>query len=145
MKEIRLLEQNFTLLSGYLARDADVRFTQKGAAVCSFTLGVTRRYKDEASGEWKDDVAWIPVVVFGDAAERLKDKLKKGSPVHVEGRLRRSEFEDKNSGQKRTKVEVVARRVQFLAKAGSAGEAPAAQEEPPVEGADKTSQEEVPF
>ena len=146
MKEIRLLEQNFALLSGYLARDTDVRFTQKGAAVCSFTVGVTRRYKDDASGEWKDDVAWVPVVVFGDAAERLKDRLKKGSPVHVEGRLRSSEFEDKASGQKRSKIEVVARRVQFLARASAAaGEAPAAQEEPPAEGNGKSSQEEVPF
>lgn len=144
MKEIRLLEQNLVLLSGYLARDTDVRFTQKGSAVCSFTVGVTRRYKDEAAGEWKDDVAWVPVVVFGDAAERLKDRLKKGSPVHVEGRLRSSEFEDKNSGQKRTKLEVVARRVQFLARA-AAGEAPAAHEEPAAEGHDKSSPEEVPF
>lgn len=142
MKEIRLLEQNLVLLSGYLARDPDVRFTQKGSAVCHFTVGVTRRYKDTASGEWKDDVAWVPVDIWGEAAERLKDKLKKGSPVHVEGRLRSREFEDK-SGQKRTVLEVVARRVQFLTKL-SAGGGPAAATEAAE---DKTAMdlEEVPF
>lgn len=141
MKEIRLLEQNFVLLSGYLARDPDVRFTQKGSAMCSFTLGVTRRYKDTASGEWKDEVSWIPVVVWGEAAERLKDKLKKGSPVHVEGRLRSEEYEDK-AGQKRSALKVVARRVQFLAKATGA-EAPAPAHEEPADS--KTDLEEVPF
>ncbi|MEK7743635.1 MAG: single-stranded DNA-binding protein [Elusimicrobiota bacterium] len=145
MKEIRLLEQNFVLLSGYLARDPDVRFTQKGSAMCSFTLGVTRRFKDTASGEWKDEVSWIPVVVWGEAAERLKDKLKKGSPVHVEGRLRSEEYEDK-TGQKRSALKVVARRVQFLAKVtGSESPAspPSSAHEEPVDS--KTDLEEVPF
>lgn len=144
MKEIRLLEQNVVLLSGYLARDPDVRFTQKGSAMCAFTLGVTRRYKDTVSGDWKDDVAWVPVVVWGEAAERLKDKLKKGSPVHVEGRLKSEEYEDK-SGQKRTALKVVARRVQFLTKL-SAGSGPAAAGAA-EESEDKTAMdlEEVPF
>lgn len=141
MKEIRLLEQNFVLLSGYLARDPDVRFTQKGSAMCSFTLGVTRRFKDAASGEWKEEVSWIPVVVWGEAAERLKDKLKKGSPVHVEGRLRSEEYEDK-TGQKRSALKVVARRVQFLAKM-TAGEGRSPAPEEPVDS--KTDLEEVPF
>lgn len=142
MKEIRLLEQNIVLLSGYLARDPDVRFTQKGSAMCAFTVGVTRRYQDTATGEWKDDVSWVPVVVWGPAAERLKDKLKKGSPVHVEGRLQSEQYEDK-TGQKRSALKVVARRVQFLAKSAP-GAAPSGGAEEPGE---KTAMdlEEVPF
>lgn len=142
MKEIRLLEQNFVLLSGYLARDPDVRFTQKGSAMCAFTVGVTRRFKDTATGEWKDDVSWVPVVVWGEAAERLKDKLKKGSPVHVEGRLRSEEYEDK-SGQKRSALKVVARRVQFLAKQAASGSTPV--QEPEDRAASDADLEEVPF
>lgn len=142
MKEIRLLEQNLVLLSGYLARDPDFRATQKGSTVCHFTVGVTRRFKDNASGEWKDEVCWVPVDVWGEAAERLKDRLKKGSPVHVEGRLRSREYEDK-AGQKRTVLEVVARRVQFLAKAS--GGAPARESAPQAAPGDEMDLEEVPF
>ncbi|MFH1725107.1 MAG: single-stranded DNA-binding protein [Elusimicrobiota bacterium] len=120
MKDIRLPEQNLVLISGYLARDPDVRFTQKGTAICHFTVGVTRRFKDNASGEWKDDTAWVPVDLFGEAADRLKDKLKKGCPVHVEGRLRNREYEDK-TGNTRKVLDVVARRVQFLAKLPAGG------------------------
>jgi single-strand DNA-binding protein len=152
MKEIRLLEQNFVMLSGYLARDPDFRVSQKGSALCRFTMGVTRRFKDGATGEWKDDVAWVPVDVWGDAAERLREKLKKGSPVHVEGRLRSRSFEDK-SGQKRTVLEVVARRVQFLAKtvaegASAGSSAPSSDDRAPMELPDEKADsdlEEVPF
>lgn len=150
MKEIRLLEQNIVLVSGYLARDPDYRTTAGGTSMCRFTVGVTRRFRDKATGEWKDDVAWVPVTVWREAADRLRDRLKKGSPVHVEGRLRSSSYEDKASGQKRTSLEVVANRVQFLAKAGGEGAVPGAppsSEEPvPAEGPDdKTDLEEVPF
>lgn len=138
MKEMRLLEQNFVLLSGRLAFDPDVRFTQKGTAICKFKLAANRRFMDKASGEWKDDTAWVPVDVWGDAAERLKDRLKKGSPVHVEGRLKSEEYEDK-SGQKRSVLKVVARRVQFLEKAG--GEKPSSG----GEGKSDADLEEVPF
>jgi single-strand DNA-binding protein len=85
------------------------------------------------------------VVVWGEAAERLKDKLKKGSPVHVEGRLRSEEYEDK-TGQKRSALKVVARRVQFLAKmtgSESPGPSPSPAHEEPVDS--KTDLEEVPF
>lgn len=121
MKELRLLQQNIVLISGYLAKDPEFRVTTGGRPVMHFRVGVTRSYKDKLSGEWKDDTAWVPVDVWGDAAERLKDRLKKGSPVHVEGRLRSREYDDK-SGNKRNVLEVIANRVQFLAKL-SAGEA----------------------
>jgi single-strand DNA-binding protein len=117
MKEIRLLEQNLVMISGHLAADPDFRVTPSGTTVCKFRVAVNRRFKDMKSGEWKDDTAWVPVDVWREAAERLKDKLRKGSPVHVEGRLKTETYEDKQ-GNKRSGWSVVAKRVQFLAKLG---------------------------
>ncbi|MBI4656773.1 MAG: single-stranded DNA-binding protein [Elusimicrobia bacterium] len=125
---IRIPEQNQVLLSGRLTHDPDIRYTQKGLAVCAFDMAANRRYKDKTTGEWKDDATFVPVVVWAPMAERCKEKLKKGSPVHVEGRLASSEYTDKN-GQKRKTLKVVARRIQFLAVASVASsgaqEAPA--------------------
>jgi len=145
-----LLEQNIVLVSGYLARDPDFRTTSAGTPMCRFTVGVTRRFRDKATGEWKDDVSWVPVTVWREAADRLRDRLKKGSPVHVEGRLKSSSYEDKATGQKRSSLEVVANRVQFLAKAGAEGASAGVPSSPeaaaPAEGPDdKTDLEEVPF
>jgi len=115
MVSIRLPEQNQVMLTGRLTRDPEFMVTQNGVAKCWFSIAVNRRYRDKASGEWKDDTAYVPVAVWRDAAQRCKERLKKGSPVHVEGRLRSRKFEDKASGAPRTVLEVEARRVQFLA------------------------------
>jgi single-strand DNA-binding protein len=120
MQTIRLPEINNVHLIGRLTRDPEVRFTQKGSAMCRFDIAVNRRYKDKVSGEWKDDTSFVPVVVWREAAERCKERLSKGSPVQVEGRLKSREYEDK-SGQKRKVLEVEARRIQFLASAAPGG------------------------
>ncbi|MBI4676921.1 MAG: single-stranded DNA-binding protein [Elusimicrobia bacterium] len=123
---VRLLEQNQIFLVGRLTHDPEVRYTQKGSAMCRFSIAVNRRYKDSATGEWKDDTSFIPVVVWREVAERCKEKLSKGSPVHVEGRLKSREYDDPKTGSKRTILEVEARRVQFLALAKPAdAQAPA--------------------
>src|SRR5438132_869845 len=101
---IRLPELNLVLLNGRLTRDPEVFFTPGGAAKCSFSIAVNRRVKDQKTSEWKDEVLYMPIVVWREQAERCKEKLKKGSPVHVEGRLRERAFEDK-SGQKRSVIE----------------------------------------
>lgn len=144
---IRIPEQNLVLLSGRLTRDPELRFTQKGMGVCSFDIAVNRRYKDNASGEWKDDTSFVPVTVWGPMGERSKERLKKGSPVLVEGRLRSEEYTDK-SGQKRKALRVVANRVQFLATAskeeeGAEPQAEAAEEAPAKAAASEI--DEVPF
>ncbi|MBI5623398.1 MAG: single-stranded DNA-binding protein [Elusimicrobia bacterium] len=125
---VRLVEQNQVFLVGRLTHDPDVRFTQKGSAMCRFSIAVNRRYKDSATGEWKDDTSFIPVVVWREVAERCKEKLSKGSPVHVEGRLKSREYDDQKTGQKRTVLEVEARRVQFLALAKTGESAPGSSE-----------------
>jgi single-strand DNA-binding protein len=143
MSQIRLLQLNDVRLVGRLTRDPELRFTTSGAAVCRFDLAVNRRYKDK-SGEWKDDTSFIPVVVWREAGQRCGEKLKKGSPVYVEGRLKSKSWETKE-GQKRSGLEVDALRVQFLEKAETAAgpsdeDAPAGDAAPAEAGA-----EEVPF
>ena len=109
--------------------------------MCRFSIAVNRRFKDPKSGEWKDDTSYVDVSVWREAAERCGKVLKKGSPVHVEGRLKSSSFEGKD-GTKRTKLEVEARRVQILEKASSSGASGGGESEAPSVGADI---EEVPF
>lgn len=111
--DIKLPEMNYVCLSGRLTRDPEQRFTNKGQGVTSFDIAVNRRYKDPASGEWKDNTVFVPISVWGPMADRCKDKLRKGSPVLVEGNLVSSEYTDK-SGQKRKTLRVNARHIQFL-------------------------------
>lgn len=119
--EIRVPELNQVLIAGRLTRDPELRFTQKGQGMSSFSVAVNRRYKDAATGEWKDDTTFVSVTVWGPAAERCKEKMKKGSPVIIEGRLTASEFTDK-TGQKRKEMKVTARRVQLLTRDAAAAE-----------------------
>jgi len=147
--DIRIPELNQVLIAGRLTRDPELRFTQKGLGVASFSLAANRPHKDPVSGEWKDDTTFITVNVWGEAAERCKEKLKKGSPVMVEGRLINSEYTDK-AGQKRKEIKINARRVQSLAKSGpEAGEVPSHREvgeRPEVEPrSDSNGIEEIPF
>lgn len=149
--DIRVPELNQVLIAGRLTRDPELRFTQKGQGVCALNMAVNRRYKDPATGEWKDDTTFVAVTVWGPAAERCKEKLKKGSPVIIEGRLSASEYTDK-TGQKRKEMKVTARRVQLMtrdAAAAESGEGAAHEaEEPHAETeprGDVSGIEEVPF
>ena len=144
ISNLRLPEQNNVILVGRLTRDPDAGSTTKGQAMCRFDLAVNRRYKD-TTGNWQDDVSFIPVVVWGDSARRCGERLKKGTPVHVEGRLKSRSWETKE-GQKRSTLEVVARRVQFLSKAESTGAAGAGEAEPQeAEESAGASEDEIPF
>ena len=138
--ELRLPEQNTVLLTGRLTRDPELKYTANGTAMCRFGLAVNRRYKDPKSGEWKDDTTFVNCVIWREAGERVGKSVKKGAPVHVEGRLRSYDFQDKE-GNKRSGIEVEARRVQILEKASSAGSSGVG-EPGPLAGAEI---EEVPF
>lgn len=144
---IRLVQLNNVQLVGRLTRDPELRFTTSGVAVCRLDLAVNRNYKDKA-GEWKEDATFISVVVWREAGQRCGEKLKKGSPVYVEGRLKSKNWETKD-GQKRSGHEVEALRVQFLEKADSGAGSPAADEEGPAAEADISVSapvaEDVPF
>jgi single-strand DNA-binding protein len=104
---------NKVLLMGNLTRDPEVRYTPKGTALANLGLAVNRVWTTE-SGEQKEEVTFIDIEVWGRQAETAGQYLAKGRPVFVEGRLKLDSWEDKESGQKRNKLKVVAERVQFL-------------------------------
>ncbi len=116
---------NKVLLIGNLTRDPELRYLPSGQAVTTFTIAVNRTY-NAPSGEKKEDVSFIRVVVWARRAEVCNEYLKKGSPVFVEGRLQSRSW-DATDGTKRSALEVIAQNVQFLSKGGSradAGEVP---------------------
>ena len=108
---------NKVLLMGNLTRDPELRYTANGAAVTGFGLAVNRKYKQ--GDEWKDDVCFVDITVWGKQGENCAEYLSKGRPVFVEGYLRFSSWE--SDGQKRSKLEVVANTVQFLGGRGGDG------------------------
>lgn len=150
---LRLLQLNDVRLVGRLTRDPEVRYTAKGQAVARLDLAVNRRYKD-GTGEWREEATFVAVTVWRDAAERARERLKKGSPLYVEGRLKSTSWETKD-GQKRTGLEVEAFRLQFLAKTGmeeggdsgdeSVGEPTGAVAAPSSAPAVAASDDEIPF
>ncbi len=106
---------NKVLLMGNLTRDPELRFTSNGSALAKFGLAVNRKYK--AGEEWKEEVCFVDITVWGKQAENCAEYLSKGRPVFIEGRLQFSSWET-DDGQKRNKLEVVANTVQFLGQSG---------------------------
>jgi len=96
------------MIIGNLGRDPEMRYTPNGRPVTEFSVAVSHRSRDDATGEWKDDQTdWYRVTVWGDRAERTAEQFRKGNKVFVEGRFRTREFEGKD-GQKRISLDVTA-------------------------------------
>ena len=110
---------NKVILLGNLTRDPEVRYTPSGSAVASFAIAVNRKYKQ--GDETKEEVSYIDIVVFGKQAENCGQYLNKGDGALIEGRLQQRRWDDKETGQKRSKVEVAAQSVTFMPKRSSAG------------------------
>ena len=134
---------NKVILIGNLTRDPELRYTPSGAPVCNFDLAVSRSYTTQG-GERRDEVCFITIVVWSKQAEACGEYLAKGRPVLVEGRLQQRSWETPE-GQKRSKHEVVAERVQFLGPRKAAPGAAAAPAEEEPEPARAPDQDEVPF
>jgi single-strand DNA-binding protein len=112
MADVKLATVNKVLLSGRLTRDPELRYTPSGTAVSSFSVASSRSYRGQ-DREWKQTVAYVNVVAWSKQAVLVNEYLKKGSAVFVEGRLNSRSWETEE-GQKRSALEVVAERVQFL-------------------------------
>lgn len=110
---------NRVIMMGNLTRDPQVRYTATGTPVATLGLAVNTRIKQ--GDEWKDDPCFIDVVVFGKQAESCGEYLSKGRPVLIEGRLQYRTWENQD-GQKRSKHEVLADRVQFMPRASRTSE-----------------------
>jgi len=104
---------NKVILMGNLTRDPELRYTPKGSAVAKVGLAVNRQWKSE-SGEKKEEVTFVDVDVFGRTAENVGQYMRKGSSMLIEGRLKLDQWDDKQTGQKRSRLGVVAETVQFL-------------------------------
>ena len=104
---------NKVILIGNLTRDIELRYTPSGTAVAKFGLATNRVYTDPVTKEKKQEVMFIDITVFGRAAETANQYLRKGSQVLVEGRLSLNQWTDQ-TGQKRSKHEIIAENVKFL-------------------------------
>jgi single-strand DNA-binding protein len=111
---------NKVMLIGNLTRDPEVRFTPKGNAVCDMAIAVNRRYLSD-TGERVEEVTYLDIVLWNKQAELAGQYLAKGRSVFIEGRLQMDSWEDKATGQKRTKVRVVCENMQFLDSKGAPG------------------------
>jgi len=103
---------NKAILMGNLARDPEVRYTTSKQAVAKFTVAVNRQWKSK-DGELKDQVDFIPIVVWGPQGDNCERFLRKGSPVFVEGRIQVRSYEA-TTGERRWVTEVIAQDVTFL-------------------------------
>jgi single-strand DNA-binding protein len=112
---------NKVILIGNLGRDPEVRYTSGGQAVASLRIATSRSWTDKASGQKKEETEWHDVEVWGKQAEQCGEYLSKGRQVYVEGRLKTDKWQDKQSGQDRYKVKVVAESVRFLSSGGARG------------------------
>ena len=145
-----MISYNKVILIGNLTKDPEIRYTPNGTAVANFRLAVNRRYKQ--GDEFKEEVCYIDIVVFGKQAESCGQYLNKGSGVIVEGRLQERRW-DTEDGQKRSKHEVVAQTVRFLPKrqeaqamtdkSASGGEASSSSRSPASGGPGGMPEEEV--
>jgi len=104
---------NKVILIGNLTRDVELRYTPNGTAIAKFGLATNRTFKDNVTGENKQEVMFIDITVFGRSAEVANQYLAKGRRVLVEGRLVYDQWVD-SSGQKRSKHSIVAERLQFM-------------------------------
>ncbi len=111
---------NKVMLIGNLTRDPELRVTPKGTAICTFSLAVNRKFKDESGGE-REEVTYIDIEAWGKAGENISKYCTKGRPLFVEGRLRLDQWEDKNTKEKRSRMKVVCENFQFLGGGRSEG------------------------
>jgi single-strand DNA-binding protein len=148
---------NKVILLGNLTRDPEVRYTPKGSAVCDLGIAVNRSYTLD-SGEKREEVTFVDVVLWSRLAEIAGEYLKKGRPIFIEGRLQLDTWDDKQSGQKRSKLRVIGETMQLLGgrppgAAGGAGEgseeakAPRPKTAPPPKpaAAGAPDDDEIPF
>ena len=141
---------NKVLLLGNVTRDPEIRYTPKGSAVCDLGIAVNRNYTTD-SGEKREEVTFVDVTLWGRTAEVAGEYLKKGRSVFIEGRLQMDTWDDKQTGQKRTRLRVVAENMQLLGSRPSGSPAEATGESRPTSAPPKKSpapepdEDEIPF
>ena len=112
---------NKVMLIGNLTRDIEMKYTPKGSAIAELGLAINRKYKHPESGELKEETTFVDVTLWGRQAEIAKEYLSKGKPVYIEGRLQLDTWDDKQTGQKRSKLRVTGEALQLLGSRGDGG------------------------
>jgi single-strand DNA-binding protein len=112
---------NKVMLIGNLGKDPEVKYTPSGVPVAKFSLATNERFKDKA-GEWQDRTEWHNIVAWQRLAEIIGEYVKKGSKVYIEGRLQTSSWEDKQSGEKKYRTEIIASDLVLLGGRGGGAE-----------------------
>jgi len=112
-----MVDVNHVILLGRLTRDAELKYTAGGQAVCKFSIAVNRRKKN--GDQWEDEANFFDIVIWGKQGETLNQYLKKGKMVAVDGELRQDRWQQ--DGQNRSKVEIVASFLQLLGGGGGQG------------------------
>lgn len=113
MSDLRMPSTNSVIISGRLTRDPELKYLASGMAICNFSIANGRPYKDK-SGEWAEETSFVDVTCWDKTATHVGEKIKKGRPVMVEGRLKSESWEDKQTGAKRSKLGIVAQSVVVL-------------------------------
>jgi single-strand DNA-binding protein len=136
-------------LLGNVTRDPEIRYTPKGSAVCDLGVAVNRAYTTD-SGEKREEVTFVDVTLWGRTAEVAGEYLKKGRPVFIEGRLQMDSWDDKQTGQKRTRLRVVAENMHMLGRppggaSDTTGEARQPNAPPKASAASQPDEDEIPF
>ena len=124
---------NKVILMGNLTRAPELRYTPSGTAIAKMGLAVNRVWRD-SEGQQKEETTFVDVDAFGKQAETLGQYMQKGRPILVEGRLKLDQWEDKNTGQNRSRLGVVLERFTFVGGGGGqagGGDAPTQQSAPP--------------
>jgi single-strand DNA-binding protein len=141
---------NKVILVGNLGKDPEVKYTPSGVPVAKFSLATNERFKDKA-GEWQERAEWHDIVAWQRLAEIVGEYVSKGSRVYIEGKLQTSSWEDRQSGERKYRTEIVARDLVLLGprQNGNGDQATAHQhaEEPePVHaGSGEILDDEIPF
>lgn len=104
---------NKVILLGNVTRDPEVKYTPKGTAIAQVGMAINRTWTDE-SGQKKEETTFVDVEFFGRVAEIAGQYVKKGNPLFIEGRLKLDTWDDKQSGQKRSKMKVVCENMQLM-------------------------------
>jgi len=133
---------NRVILMGNLTRDPELRYTGGGTAVCNLSLAVNRRVKK--GDRWEEEASFFDIVTFGKQAESAAEYLAKGRAVLIEGELTQNRWET-NEGQKRSKVVVIANKVQFLGSREAVASDNAGADATDDDGPPPIEDDEIPF
>lgn len=143
---------NKVILVGNVGKDPEVRYTPSGTPVAKFSLATNENFKDR-SAEWQERTEWHKIVAWQRLAEMVGEYVQKGSKLYIEGKLQTSSWEDKQSGERKYRTEIVARDLVLLGPRESNGEQERASRntrdesamQPAQAGAVEITDEDIPF